>query len=77
MKAVVDIKLYATLAAHAPPGAEAYTVADGIRVRELAQDLGIDLTLVKLVFINGIKKDLDARLQDGDRVGIFPPVGGG
>jgi molybdopterin converting factor small subunit len=29
------------------------------------------------VFVNGAAVSLDAALSDGDRVGIFPPVGGG
>ncbi len=77
MKATIEIKLYATLAGHTPEKPDAFPIKNGIRLKELALDMGIDLSSVKLVFINGIKKDLEARIHDGDRVGIFPPVGGG
>lgn len=39
--------------------------------------LGISPGEVKVVFVNGRHSHLDAPLQDGDRVGIFPAVGGG
>jgi sulfur-carrier protein len=32
---------------------------------------------VKLIFINGVRGRLESRLHGGERVGIFPPVGGG
>ncbi|MFP3999926.1 MAG: MoaD/ThiS family protein, partial [Desulfobacterales bacterium] len=32
---------------------------------------------VKIAFINGVRKGLDAAVSNGDRVGFFPPVGGG
>jgi molybdopterin converting factor small subunit len=31
----------------------------------------------KLIFINGVKAELTSTLEGGERVGIFPPVGGG
>lgn len=43
----------------------------------LLADLGIDLSTVKLVFIDGRKKSIDTALYGGERVGVFPPVGGG
>ena len=32
---------------------------------------------VKLVFVNGLKAGFDTVLRDGDRLGLFPAVGGG
>ena len=52
-------------------------IDDGSKVRELLQKLKVPLESVKLVFINGIHGEIDASLQEGDRVGVFPPVGGG
>lgn len=77
MTATIEIKLYATLADYTPATPEAFPIKNGIRVKELAENLGVDVSSVKLVFINGIKKDLEYRIEDGDRVGLFPPVGGG
>ena len=39
--------------------------------------LGIPPEELKLVFLNGLHAGLDAALKDGDRVGLFPAVGGG
>ena len=44
---------------------------------ELVRRLDIPLEEIKLVFVNGAAASLDTVLADGDRVGIFPPVGGG
>ena len=41
------------------------------------RDLKIPEKDAKLIFINSVRKDRDTLLQDGDRLGIFPPVGGG
>jgi molybdopterin converting factor small subunit len=30
-----------------------------------------------LIFIDGVKRSLETRLNGGERVGIFPPVAGG
>ena len=33
--------------------------------------------IFSILFINGIKANLSTKLSGGERVGIFPPVGGG
>jgi molybdopterin converting factor small subunit len=32
---------------------------------------------IHLVFVNGRVASLDQMLQDGDRLALFPPIGGG
>jgi molybdopterin converting factor small subunit len=77
----VDLYLYASLANYLPggPGRRHADVSlkDGSDVRELVNIFKIPEKEVKLVFINGVKKNLDTRLGQNDRVGLFPPVGGG
>lgn len=73
----VTIKCFATLSRFTPPDAEAFAVEPGETTGQLAQRLGIPPADLKLVFINGAHVDLDAKLSDGDRVGLFPAVGGG
>jgi molybdopterin converting factor small subunit len=73
----LEVKLYATLAAHLPDEADSYPGKEGMTVLDLMNRLGIDPAKVKLIFVNGLKKDPDEKLTDGDRVGLFPPVGGG
>ncbi|MCP4722568.1 MAG: MoaD/ThiS family protein [Desulfobacteraceae bacterium] len=73
----IDLKLFVTLAKYLPLGSEAYEINEGTTINELMMDLGIPHDIVKLIFINGKKQDRNYRIQQGDRVGLFPPVGGG
>jgi len=73
----IQIKLFASLGHLTPPNADKFPVPSGHSVQDLLVALGVPLDEVQLVFINGIKQDLTFSLKDGDRVGIFPPVGGG
>lgn len=50
---------------------------EGTKVRELLEQLKIPIDSVKLVFLNGVHARGDENLNDGDRVGVFPPVAGG
>jgi molybdopterin converting factor small subunit len=52
--------------------------AEGTTVQKLLEkELGGPPGEVKTVFVNGASRSFDHVLADGDRVGIFPPVGGG
>ena len=77
MKKHVQVKLFATLARYAPPNAEDYPLKKGTTIRDLLQQLEIPENEAKLIFINGIRKTLTEKLMGGERIGIFPPVGGG
>jgi len=77
MKTYITVKLFATLKKYLPSSAEHYPINPGATVGELFDELQIPTSLVKLIFINGKKGGLDAVLKGGDRIGIFPPVGGG
>lgn len=73
----IKLKLYATLQEFLPPEGEDYPILSGLTVQELLDQLNLPSEKAKLIFIDGIKADLSARLIGGERVGIFPPVGGG
>jgi len=73
----IELKCFATLTKFQPEGAEAYELADGSSVVQLIRALGIDPAEVKIVFVNGRHAAPEAPIQDGDRVGLFPAVGGG
>jgi sulfur-carrier protein len=77
MTITIDLRLFATLQRFSPQSPETFTIESGTRVRTLVQQLGIPEIKAKLIFINGVKCNLDSLLKNGDRVGIFPPVGGG
>jgi len=77
MKLHITIKLFATLRPYAPDNADRYAVAPGTTVADVVRALNIPAKDAKLIFINSIRREPDTPLQDGDRLGIFPPVGGG
>lgn len=73
----IEIKLFATLAKFLPDNAEDYPIEDGETIRSLIKKLGIPEDDVTLMFVNSLRSDHDTKIQDKDRVGLFPPVGGG
>jgi molybdopterin converting factor small subunit len=77
MKATIQIKLFATLREFMPPSSDTFGIEQGISVRELLEQLNLPPDKAKLIFINGVKADLTSTLEGGERIGIFPPVGGG
>lgn len=72
----LTVKCYATLAAHTPAGG-LFELAPGLTVAGLLAALGLAPDEVKVAFVNGLHAGLDQELKDGDRVGLFPAVGGG
>lgn len=52
-------------------------ITGGFSGRMLLEKLNIPEEKAFSFLVNGVHKDLDVILCDGDRVSIFPPVGGG
>lgn len=77
MKACIAINLFAALRKFTPDSGDSYPITPGISVRNLIDELGIPEQEVKLIFIDGVKSSLTSTLRGGERIGIFPPVGGG
>lgn len=77
MKSQIQLKLFATLHEFEPPSPENYSIEQGMSIRDLLEQLELPPQKARLIFINGVKADLSATLEGGERVGIFPPVGGG
>jgi molybdopterin converting factor small subunit len=73
----IELKCYATLAPLTPSNADALPIREGETVLDLMTRLSIPETEIKIVFVNGVNAPLNQPLADGDRVGVFPPVGGG
>jgi molybdopterin converting factor small subunit len=46
-------------------------------VQQILGQLNLPEEKAKLIFIDGMKAGVSSRLNGGERVGIFPPVGGG
>ena len=77
MTICIEIKLFASLTKFLPESADKYEIKPGETVRNLLTQLRIPEKDAKLIFIDGIRSDMDTALKGGERVGIFPPVGGG
>ncbi len=77
MQCRITLKLYATLQTFLPAGGEDLAITPGMTIRDLLRQLELPEEKAQLIFIDGVKADLLSALQGGERVGIFPPVGGG
>ncbi len=73
----ITLLCYATFAAKSPEDAEAFPIFEGETVADVLDRVGIPVDEVKIIFINGVSSKFDSVLTDGDRVGLFPAVGGG
>jgi sulfur-carrier protein len=73
----ITIKLFASLKRFLPTSSENYPIEPGITVKKLLDELGVPKDEVKIIFIDGVKHNLGSILKGGERVGIFPAVGGG
>lgn len=77
-----EVALYATLRKYLP-GAELgealpVEVPEGTTLSQLlTEELSLPSEQVKIVFVNGVSRKGDYVLAGGDRVAIFPPIGGG
>jgi molybdopterin converting factor small subunit len=77
----VTVKLFASLARFSPdeqPGTPfTLNLPESATVQVVVDQLGIPSEETKISFVNGLIRDLDWVLNQGDEVGLFPPVGGG
>ncbi|MGD8836269.1 MAG: MoaD/ThiS family protein [Desulfobacteraceae bacterium] len=77
MDATIDLRLYATLGIHTPDNASRFPIKKSMTIEQLLDSLPVTAEDAKLIFVDGIRAELTTQLQGGERVGIFPPVGGG
>ena len=54
-----------------------FSVDVEITVEELCERINIPCDKIKIVMVNGKSKSMDHLLKGGERVGLFPPIGGG
>ncbi|MEL6372802.1 MAG: MoaD/ThiS family protein [Pseudomonadota bacterium] len=81
----VTLKLYASLGAYLPAGAQrnqaAIAVDAGTTVLELLDTHNVPRTSCHLVLLNGVFQPPatrgETRLSDGDALAVWPPVAGG
>lgn len=77
----VEVRLFASFTKYLPDNAEGHKIllelAEGTTVEQVLVQLRVPLDEIKLVFINSAHAEIEDILQDGDRMGAFPPVAGG
>lgn len=73
----ISVKLFATLSQYTPDSSDQYPVKAGSTVSDLVKQLNVPEKDVKLIFVNNKKGMLASVLNNNDRVGLFPPIGGG
>ncbi len=77
----IEVRLFAGLRKyHAKPGnSEAMIIAldDKTPLESLLGRLKIPPEEVTVIMVNGKREPANYSLQDGDRIGIFPLIGGG
>jgi len=77
----VEARLYATFgtrAATAVPGEPVrVTLPDGATVADLLAHFALRPDEVRILLVNGRSQPLNHPLTRGDRVALFPPIGGG
>ena len=76
----IEVRLYATLRRcrpERPDGRLDVELPEGATVLEVVNLLGLDPAEIHLVMINGVGRDLNQPLRQDDRLGLFPPIGGG
>ena len=77
----VEVRLYATLRKYYPDLGigEPLVMAldDKAKLENLLDELKLPKEEVKVAFVNGKREEESYLLRDGDRIGIFSPIGGG
>ncbi len=77
----VEVRLYATLQKYHPGlgigEPLVITLDDKAKLRNLLDKLKLPKEEIKVVFVNGRSEEESHLLKDGDRIGIFSPIGGG
>lgn len=78
---LLEVRLYSGLEKYADNTAYGQPLAvelpEKATIAMLLTKLGIPEEEVFSVLVNGIHHNLNDQLTDGDRVALFPPVGGG
>jgi sulfur carrier protein ThiS len=77
MEKRIQLELQSTLKRFLPADHESYPIRSGLQIRDILKQLGIAEYEVNLVFIDGSPANLDTAIEGGQRVTLYPPLGGG
>ncbi len=73
----VEVVLYASLQKYKSRIQNGYSIENQISVGDILVELGIPEDYVGLVFIDNKRSQLDSVLEGGEKLSLFPPIGGG
>ncbi len=76
----IEVRLFATLRRHAlsaPEGVLTIDVPEGSTAADAISKIQVDANEVHILMINGVNSPSDRVLAQGDRLGLFPAIGGG
>ena len=76
---MIEVRLFATLRGFSRSGRPhfEFPASSGLTVRRVLAEEGVAEDAVHIIMVNGHRATLGTELRDGDRLGLFPPVGGG
>jgi len=81
MPVPVKVFLSTTLRKHIPgydpSGGALFSVARKTTISDLCNLMKIPQDKIKIIMVNGRNASFDFELEGGERIGLFPPVGGG
>ena len=73
----IHLRLFSTLNRFSTDPEKPFPIMPGVILKDVLIGLEVPVDQVKLIFIDGKKACLETPLKGGERVGIFPPIGGG
>lgn len=77
----VEVKLYANLAKLLPSGSQKkqsiVIVRKGATIADLLEKLKIPSEVSNVIMLNGKQCDKNTKLNEGDKISVFPPIAGG
>jgi hypothetical protein len=77
LKIFLSSILRSYIAGYDPSSGLEFTDVKDISIAELCRKIGIPAEKIKIVMVNGKKQDMKYILRGDERLGLFPPVGGG
>jgi len=78
---LITLKLFAGLrvldARGGKTGGGEVEAPEGATVAQVLEELEVPLKEAKIILVNGLHAKPETVLKEGDRLSVFPPVGGG
>lgn len=77
LKILLSSTLRKYISDYDPVKGMSFSVDGEITVEGLCERINIPCDKIKIVMVNGKSKPMEHVLKGGERVGLFPPIGGG